>query len=381
MINDAMMKEDQPFISIITVCYNSVDTIERAIKSVLQQNYRNVEYIIVDGGSEDGTLSIIKKYFSESKGKIRYVSEKDSGIYDAMNKGLMMTTGQVVGFLGSDDRYFDGALKTIAEYYKKTKANVLYGDVVIYDNGELEHRSYSNIDLDRLFYEMILCHQGIFIERELHLRHLFDTNYRISADYKVLLELILEKRKYQYVPINIAIYNRGGTSFIENKTAIYEQCKIAYTLLSQHEKLFSIYRERIENRYYFERFKENRKEVIDRGLVKKCLIDFGLENNQVVVFGAGIDGMDCIHLLEESDIKVDFVIDNNVTNLEIGYQVKKPFKLSNKVKYFFVIASSKYGKEMKNELSNISLHKECKVIFFRQIIIYAERRLGNELCL
>ncbi len=375
-----MMKENQPFISIITVCYNSVDTIERAIKSVLQQKYENVEYIIVDGGSKDGTLSIIKKYFSVFKGRMRYVSEKDSGIYDAMNKGVRMATGKLVGFLGSDDRYFDGALKTISEYYTKTKANVLYGDVVIDDNGELEHRSYSNIDLNRLYYEMILCHQGIFIERELHLRHLFDTHYRISADYKVLLELILEKNKYQYIPVNIAIYNRGGTSFIERKTAIYEQCKIAYSLLSQHKRLFSIYHESIENRYYFEKFKDNRKDVIDRGLVKQCLVYFGWKNNPVIVFGAGRDGMACIQLLEENDVKVDFVIDNNVTNLETRYQVKKLFGLSDKENYFFVIASSKYGKEMKNELSSISLHKECKVIFFRQIIIYVERRLGNKLC-
>src|SRR5574344_628581 len=94
-------------ISLITVCYNSEETIEDTLKSVLNQTYRNYEYIIIDGLSKDNTLSIIKQYESKFNGKLKYISEKDKGLYDAMNKGIELATGDIVGILNSDDILYD----------------------------------------------------------------------------------------------------------------------------------------------------------------------------------------------------------------------------------------------------------------------------------
>ena len=124
-------------VSIITVCYNSAKTIKRTIKSVAEQDYEEIEYIIIDGGSTDGTLDIIDRY----KDKISVlVSEPDEGIYDAMNKGIARATGDIIGFMNSDDWYADGAIVAIAEAFKKTEAEIVYGKTIISENGIFRER-------------------------------------------------------------------------------------------------------------------------------------------------------------------------------------------------------------------------------------------------
>ncbi len=118
--------------SIITVCYNSEKTIERTIKSVLNQTESNYEYIIVDGGSTDKTLDIVKNYEDAFNGRLKYISEKDNGIYDAMNKGIGMAKGELIGLINSDDYYELDALENIKKEYEKLedekkKHLVMYG--------------------------------------------------------------------------------------------------------------------------------------------------------------------------------------------------------------------------------------------------------------
>ena len=110
-----------PKISIITVCYNCAKTIERTIKSVLSQSYPLVEYIIVDGNSNDGTVDVIRKYEQSIS---FWLSEPDKGIYDAMNKGIDAATGELIGFINADDFYADGAVEAIAKRYIETNADV-----------------------------------------------------------------------------------------------------------------------------------------------------------------------------------------------------------------------------------------------------------------
>lgn len=116
-------------ISIITVVKNSKISVEKTIRSVLEQNYQNLEYIIIDGGSKDGTLELIEKYSNKIS---LIISEKDNGIWDAMNKGIMHATGDIIGFLNADDVYYPNALKTINEYFKKNEIDFLFGSVKKY---------------------------------------------------------------------------------------------------------------------------------------------------------------------------------------------------------------------------------------------------------
>lgn len=116
-----------PKFSIITVCFNSEETIERTIISVLSQSYQNFEYIIVDGASTDGTLGIVEKYVEKYPDKIKLISEKDDGIYDAMNKGIRVASGDLIGIVNSDDYYETDALENISETYDGEKYEIVYG--------------------------------------------------------------------------------------------------------------------------------------------------------------------------------------------------------------------------------------------------------------
>ena len=116
-------------ITIITVVKNNKQSIERCIKSVIKQKYKNIEYIVVDGNSSDGTKQIINKY----KSKIDfYVSENDLGIWDAMNKGISLSTGDIIGFLNSDDFYYENALEIVSDYFEKKEIDFLFGSVKKY---------------------------------------------------------------------------------------------------------------------------------------------------------------------------------------------------------------------------------------------------------
>ena len=160
-----LFKETDTLISIVTVSYNAVLTIEQTILSVINQTYPNVEYIIIDGGSTDGTVDIIKKYAN----KIAYwVSEPDKGIYDAMNKGGLKATGDFIQFLNAGD-WFEN------EY-------VIEKDLSHFEN------------------DFPLFHPSTFIARSVFVSHLFDVSYRISADFKLLRDVYYEHGKFLYLP-------------------------------------------------------------------------------------------------------------------------------------------------------------------------------------
>lgn len=128
-------------ISVITVCYNSADTIRKTIESVLNQTYPEVEYLIIDGLSQDGTVTVAEEYaekFAEKGYAYRIISEKDKGIYDAMNKGIRLATGDIVGIINSSDWYEKECLKTVAESYEKDPFDLFYADInLIKENGQI----------------------------------------------------------------------------------------------------------------------------------------------------------------------------------------------------------------------------------------------------
>lgn len=204
-------------VSIIKVSFNAEKTIEESIKSVLMQTYSNIEYIIIDGGSTDGTLDIIEKY----RDKIAYfLSEPDNGIFNAMNKGIKAATGDILYFLNTNDYIFDEkVIEDAVKFFEKTNAKMVFGDMsFIEDNGqEKERRIYS--DVDKLFFiNECICHQGVFYKREVFdICGFYNEKYRLTADYDLNLKVIMKHNlKTRYFNRVLAKFTLGGHSNSHN---------------------------------------------------------------------------------------------------------------------------------------------------------------------
>lgn len=206
------MKNNVKF-SIITPCFNSERTMERTIQSVLKQTYQNYEYIIVDGASTDRTLDIIKKYKKDFENKLKVISEPDKGIYDAMNKGICLSQGEIIGIINSDDFYEDTALeKVISCYDTNKKYQILYGMLRFIDESaeELAIRFIHHRNLER---DMI-NHPGSFVTRKLYQEFgMYDTKYKSASDYDFMIRMSKNPEIY-FNPIYeiLANFTIGGMS-------------------------------------------------------------------------------------------------------------------------------------------------------------------------
>jgi glycosyltransferase len=209
-------------ISIITATYNSAETIQETIESVLSQNDCDIEYVVVDGQSNDGTLDIIKKNESRFNGRMQWISEPDKGIYDALNKGIRLVTGDIIGFLHSDDVFASpSVINTIQEVFEKTNADVVYGDLIYVDqkNPEKVLRYWRSqpFSSSLLLRGWMPAHPTVFMKKEIYEQHGgFDLSFSISADYDFLLRVFQDNSlRSVYLPQVITKMRLGGTS---NKT-------------------------------------------------------------------------------------------------------------------------------------------------------------------
>lgn len=203
-------------VSIITASYNNVDTIEATMESVLSQTYPNIEYIVVDGGSTDGTVDIIRKYGTAVS---KWVSEPDKGIYDALNKGVAMATGDIIGFLHADDILHDYfVIATIADTFEKRQCRAVYGDLVYVARND----SYNIIRFWKScpFHPKLLKqgwmppHPALFISRDIYERYgNFNVDLRIAADYDIVLRFFSRPDFVsEYLPRVIVRMRMGGIS-------------------------------------------------------------------------------------------------------------------------------------------------------------------------
>jgi glycosyltransferase involved in cell wall biosynthesis len=211
-----MARPKQPSVSIITVCFNSSQTIRDAIESVLSQDYRPIEYIIVDGGSTDGTVDIIGEY----RDRIRsFVSEPDRGIYDAMNKGISLATGDVVGILNSDDLYVDSrVVSDLVGAMGRAGVDAAFADLVYVDSSDvgLIRRYYdsSRWSPNRFRFGWMPAHPTLFVKRERYeCCGLFSLDYRIAADFEFLVRLFYRTgASYTHVARPVVKMRMGGMS-------------------------------------------------------------------------------------------------------------------------------------------------------------------------
>jgi glycosyltransferase involved in cell wall biosynthesis len=203
-------------VSIITVVRNNQSYIEGCIKSVIEQKYQNYEYIIIDGGSTDGTLDIIKKYRDHIS---ILISEPDCGIYDAMNKGIKLATGDIVGILNSDDFYnSNDVLTEVVREFSQKEVDSVFADLVYVDrkktNKIVRYYKSANFKPNKFAYGWMPAHPTFFLRRIFYEKYgLFNTDYKIASDYELLVRLLgKHKLSYSYLQKVIIKMRNGGIS-------------------------------------------------------------------------------------------------------------------------------------------------------------------------
>ena len=206
-------------LSIITATYNSERTLRDTMESILSQTFQDFEYIIVDGASKDATLDIIREYEPRFQGKMRYLSEPDKGIYDAMNKGFAMATGDVIGILNSDDFFTsEDVLQAVVDGFAGEYVDAVYADIHFVGTDDLTKcvRYYSSGVFRpwMMRFGMIPAHPSFYCRKAVYDQYgSFDTTYRIAADFEILLRLIFIHRiRTRYVKKDFVTMRLGGAS-------------------------------------------------------------------------------------------------------------------------------------------------------------------------
>ena len=201
-------------ISIITITYNSAKTVQRALDSVQSQHYKDIEHIIVDGASTDGTKDLIAAYAKQHP-NVRWVSEKDDGIYNALNKGIRMATGDVIGFLHSDDvLYSSDSIGHIAAAFGDETVDVVYGDLQYCNGGKVVRRWKSNdFNPSALKYGWMPPHPTVYVRRKVYEQvGEYDEWFRISADFDMMIRIFKAGYRSKYIPEVLVSMETGGAS-------------------------------------------------------------------------------------------------------------------------------------------------------------------------
>jgi len=240
------MYSENPLVSLITVSFNSGKTIRNTIESILMQTYERIEYVVVDGLSKDNTVSIVKEYeqsFNDRGFILKVISEKDKGLYDAMNKGVTMATGEIVGILNSDDFYSDEfVIQKVVSMMKKENADCLYADLQFVDQDDTSKivRTWiANKGDFRLGWNP--PHPTTFISKETYNKFgLYKVDYTISSDYDILYRIIHKgKVKVAYLQEFIVKMRSGGRSTSGIKSNIVASKEI-YTTLKENNQKFKL---------------------------------------------------------------------------------------------------------------------------------------------
>lgn len=214
-------------VSLVTVTFNSDQTLRDTIQSVFNQTYSDIEYIIIDGLSKDNTVEIIRKYEPQFQGRLKWISERDNGLYDAMNKGIRMSTGDIVGIINSDDFYHRrDIISRVVEAFRNERTQAVYGDVRFANSDNLDKtvRYYSsrNFSPNRFRYGFMPAHPTFFTYRKYFEKFgYYKIDYHIAADYELLIRfLYVHRLKSKYLSLDFMKMRTGGASTASIKSNI-----------------------------------------------------------------------------------------------------------------------------------------------------------------
>lgn len=377
-------------ISIITVCYNRAETIERAIRSVINQDYEDLEYIMIDGGSTDGTVDIIRKY----EGDIAYwVSEKDDGIYEAMNKGLSRATGEIVAFLNSDDWYEENILSEVAQKFEDKEVRILCGDVYCHHDGVVSRYCVNKEAEEEIRFRMIYWQPAMFVRKELfELYGGFDTRYRIAADYDWMLRMYDRHIAISLIDRALTNFSYGGISTQADMLQVQaEEGKQAALLaldrnreLTEEEK--TEWKKAIEDEYIrgadnykFKKWLKDMEEERNREILTRAGRAFQYDKYEV--FGCGMIFEEIRNILKWLHISVAALWDSDpgkwgkrMDGIEIGNPDRmKPGH--NTV----IIASANYEREIGEMLEQKGFRKDEDYLTYselrRRILHFVEEKV------
>lgn len=228
------MQKNSPKLSIVTICYNQPD-IEQTCKSILSQSWQDFEWVVIDGGSTDGTLEILEKY----KNRIaKLISEKDNGRYNAMNKGIKLCSGEFISFLNGGDSYFNNdVLKDVFEN-REHNESVLYGNVLIMQSKNLisENNTIRKLPNElpkNFFINDCICHQSTFVSKSLFEKYgYYNEDYEIISDWEKWLLFTKNKVEFKYINLTISNFKNDGISSLEKYQKLYK--KERKRVLSKH---------------------------------------------------------------------------------------------------------------------------------------------------
>lgn len=366
-------------LSIITVCYNSVKTIERTILSVINQSNQNYEYIIIDGNSDDGTLDIIRKY----KKDIHYfVSEPDKGIYDAMNKGIQAASGGVIAFLNSDDWYYEYTVEIVLSEFESGYYNIVCGDIIVNleDNVPIYRKSQIGEDI---YYKMMVSHQAVFAKSDLFSRiGMFDLRYKVKADYDWLLRAYISGAVIKCINKPLAFYSDGGYSTQAGMVGMNEHKNISIKLLPEDKKkdylpkILEYYKKNKQKYVAYEEVKGLIENNIQ--LLKKVLGKYVKQNEDIYIWGNGLRGRQCMNWLQAIDANIKAVIDidhtkwgNKINNIEI-----KSMEILQEKQYKVIITPKEYEIEIGKELEKLGYREQLDYVFFSEMLEYVFSQIG-----
>lgn len=215
--------------SIITVAYNDLDNLKITYNSVKNQTFDDYEYLVVDGGSTDGTVDYLKEII-ESDSCVRYISEKDNGIYDAMNKGVKLSEGDYILFLGAADTFYTDSILQEVDELLDDSIDVFYGKVM-FSSGENKGKSLGDkLDFLSILLDRYVAHQSVFARREVALEYPFNVNYRFLADQDFMMNARDNKKKMKFFDKLISYYDGNGfSSDLKNREElINERIRLIY---------------------------------------------------------------------------------------------------------------------------------------------------------
>ena len=232
-------------ISIITVCYNSEDTIKDTLESVLKQTYGNYEYLIIDGKSTDKTIDIVNSYIDKFNGKLSIISEEDNGLYDAMNKGIKLATGDIIGIINSDDvlaneNVFRSVIDNIKDY------DGVYSNLIMLDEKlDKTYRVFKSKEVTKK-KGWHMPHPTLYLKKEVYNEMgRYDTSFKIAADYDFMLRLINHDYSLKYID-DCFVYMRSGGKSTNGLKGYYKNFKESYRVLKKNKRklplLTNIYR-------------------------------------------------------------------------------------------------------------------------------------------
>ena len=231
MQKESNMLTALPTVSVVMVTYNAGLLADKTLTNLAEQDYPNMEIVVIDGRSTDDTVPIIERHAASLGAVMRWVSEPDGGIYDAMNKGSLMATGEWVIFMNAGDVFASADVLRRIFAHGQPDADVLYGDVI--KDGMVKRAPYTYYP----YHRMLFCHQCVLTRRQMLLQTPFDTRHKLSADLKLFLMLYQRGARFHHVGLPMAIFDTGGVSNTQRSRGLRDNISVVCETIPMPQRI------------------------------------------------------------------------------------------------------------------------------------------------